>query len=153
MTTLPSWGSPAVELAPYVNVFALFVSASVSDERVAVLKRFAAFLLDESSQAELAVSRLRAGNPLAPARRFREAVAWVEENPILSTLYRQLETAVPMPRGPRAADAWQTFQEVLEGIRRQDGGEELSRMAEARFVLYGLERRPAAARVAASCVP
>ena len=61
---------------------------------------------------------------------------------MVSALYRQLETAVPMPRGPLAADAWRVFQEVLEGIRRQEGGELLSQMADTRFLLYGLERRP-----------
>ena len=54
--TLPAWGSPGVELTPYVNVFALFVSSSVSDERAAVLRRFAAFLLEETSQVELVMT-------------------------------------------------------------------------------------------------
>jgi maltose-binding protein MalE len=143
--TLPAWGSPGVELAPYVNVFALFVSTSVSDERAAILRRFAAFLLEETSQAELAVIRLKTGDPIAPAIRFREAAAWVEQDRVISTLYRQLETAVPMPRGPLAGNAWQAFQEVLEGLRRQDGGTELARMADARFVLSTLALRPVAA--------
>ena len=53
-----------------------------------------------------------------------------------------------MPRGPLAADAWKTYQEVIDGIGRQAGGEELRQMAGARFFLYGLQRReaPAGAR-------
>jgi arabinogalactan oligomer / maltooligosaccharide transport system substrate-binding protein len=140
--TLPAWGSPGVELVPYVNVFALLVSTSVSDERAAVLRRFAAFLLEGNSQSELAAIRLKIGDPIAPAIRFRETAAWVEQDRVISTLVRQLETAVPMPRGPLADSAWQAFQEVLEGIRRQDGGTELARLADARFVLSTLERRP-----------
>jgi len=140
--TLPAWGSPGVELAPYVNVFALLVSSSVSDERAAILRKFTVFLLEEKSQAEFAAIRLKAGDPIAPALRFREAAAWVEQDRVISTLYRQLETAVPMPRGPIAGNAWQAFQAVLEGLRRQDGGTELARMADARFVLSALENRP-----------
>ncbi len=139
-----------MELTPYVNVFALFVSSGVSDERAAVLKRFAAFLLEEESQLGLVDRRLEAGNPLAPARRFvgTEAAELEEKHEVVAALYRQLETARPMPRGPLAPDAWRVFEEVLEGIRRQEGGELLARMADARFLLYGLERRrvPAGAR-------
>jgi maltose-binding protein MalE len=144
VVTLPSWGSPGVELTPYVNVLALFVSASVNEQRAAVLKRFVAFLLDEESQLRLVDRRLDDGNPIAPARRFvgNEAARLEEKHEVVSALYRQLETAVPMPRGPLAGDAWNTFQEVLEGIRRQEGGELLSQMADARFLLYGLQRRP-----------
>jgi hypothetical protein len=141
---LPQWGSPPVELAPYANVLALFVSSSVSDQRAAVLKRFFDFLLEKESQLRLVDSRLQAGNPIAPALRFvgDEAARLEQRHEVVSALYRQLETARPMPRGPLAGDAWRVFQEVLEGIRRQESGEMLAQMADARFLLYGLERRP-----------
>lgn len=141
VTTLPSWGSPGVELAPYVNVLALFVSSAVVDERAGVLKRFAAFLLGEEAQAELAVIRLKLGSPIAPALRRLAPGSPADQEPVVSVLHRQLETAVPMPRGPLAADAWRVYQEVLEGLRRQAGGEELRQMAGTRFFLYGLQRR------------
>ena len=144
VAALPSWGSPGVELTPYANVLALFVSAGVNDERAAVLRRFAVFLLEQESQLALVERRLDAGNPIAPARRFiaDEAARLEERHEVVPVLYRQLETAVPMPRGPLAPDAWRVFQEVLEGIRRQEGGELLRQMADTRFLLYGLERRP-----------
>jgi hypothetical protein len=50
-----------------------------------------------------------------------------------------------MPKGPLAGDAWGVFQDVLAGLRRFESGEELRRMAEARFLLLGLQRRPAPA--------
>jgi len=147
---LPQWGSPPVELAPYATALALFVSSGVSDERAAVLKRFCAFLLEKDSQLALVDQRLDAGNPFAPALRFAgDAAALLEEKrDVVSALYRQLETARPMPRGPLANDAWRAFEEVLGGIRRQEGGEMLAQMADARFLLYGLERKgmPAGAR-------
>jgi maltose-binding protein MalE len=144
VAVLPSWGSPGVELTPYANVLALFVSSGVSDERAAVLRRFFAFLLEKESQFRLVDIRLAAGSPIAPARRFvgNEAAQLEEKQEMVSALYRQLETARPMPRGPLAGDAWRVFQEVLEGIRSQEGGEMLAQMADARFLLYGLERRP-----------
>ena len=43
-----------------------------------------------------------------------------EKHEVVSALYRQLESAVPMPRGPLAADAWKVFGEVLEGIRHRE---------------------------------
>lgn len=143
VATLPSWGSPAVELAPYANVLALFVSSGVNDERAAALKRFVQFLLEPESQVELCVVRRKTGSPIAPALRFRagELPRFLEEDAIIPVLYRQLETAVPMPRGPLAADAWEVFKEVLEGIRLQKGGEELSQLADARFLLRGLQRK------------
>jgi maltose-binding protein MalE len=150
VATLPTWGAPARELTPYVNVLALFVSTGVNDDRAAALRRFSTFLLEQESQVELAVIRLKTGDPIAPALRALDAptARLVQQEQIISTLHRQLETAVPMPRGPLAADAWKVFQEVLEGIRRQEGGEMLTQMADARFLLYGLERRtvPAGAR-------
>ncbi|MCX7029120.1 MAG: extracellular solute-binding protein [Spirochaetes bacterium] len=141
---MPSWGSPGKELTPYANVLAMFVSTGVSEERAIVLRRFFAFLLEEESQLRLVDSRLAAGSPIAPARRFvgDEAARLEEKHEVVSALYRQLETARPMPRGLLADDAWRVFEEVLEGIRRQEGGEMLARMADARFLLYGLERRP-----------
>lgn len=144
VATLPSWGSPAVELTPYANVLVLFVSSGVSDERAAVLRRFVQFLLEPESQLELCVVRRKTGSPIAPALRFRtgDLPRFVEEDAIIPVLYRQLETAVPMPRGPLAADAWEVFEEVLEGIRLQRSGEELSQLADARFLLRGLQRKP-----------
>lgn len=144
VATLPSWGSPGVELTPYANVLALFVSSGVNDERAAVLRSFVRFLLEPDSQLTLCEMRRETGSPIAPALRFRagDLPQALEQDPIVPVLYRQLETAVPMPRGPLAADAWRVFAEVLEGIRLQEGGEMLSQMADARFLLYGLERKP-----------
>jgi len=147
---LPQWGSPPVELAPYTNALALFVSSGVSDERAAVLKRFCAFLLERDNQLRLVDQRLDAGFPIAPALRFvGDDAALIEERPdVVSALYRQLATARQMPRGPLAGPAWRVFVEVLEGIRQQQGGEMLAQMADARFLLYGLELKgmPAGAR-------
>jgi maltose-binding protein MalE len=144
MAVLPSWGSPAVQLTPYANVLSLFVSTGVSEDRATVLKRFVRFLLEPENQLELCTMRLKTGTPIAPAIRLAGgAVAkQVESEAIISVLYHQLENAVPMPRGPLAPDAWKVFTEVLDGIRRKEGGEQLQQMADARFLLYGLERRP-----------
>jgi maltose-binding protein MalE len=144
VAVLPSWGSPPVELAPYVDVLALFVSTGVSDERAAVLRRFFTFLLEQESQLRLVDERLARGSPLAPARRFYGdgQARFQERHEVVSVLYRQLETARPMPRGRLAEDSWRVFSEVLSGIREQRGGEVLARMADARFLLYGLERKP-----------
>jgi maltose-binding protein MalE len=143
VATLPSWGTPPVAMRPYANVLSLFVSSSVNDDQAAILKRFFRFLLEEKSQLELCLIRLKMGTPIAPALRLQEGetVRRIREETVVSALYRQLETAVPMPRGPLAGDAWWVFGEVLAGLQRREPGQVLADMAAARFVLYGLEKK------------
>jgi ABC-type glycerol-3-phosphate transport system substrate-binding protein len=144
VATLPSWGAPPVPMRPYANVLALFVSNTVSEERAAVLREFFVFLLEEKSQLELCLTRLKNDAPIAPALRYLEGETGrqIREETVISVLHQQLKTAVPMPHGPPARDAWWAFSEVLANLEHQELGQGLADMAGARFVLYGLQRRP-----------
>ena len=67
----------------------------------------------------------------------------MEQDRVISTLYRQLETAAPMPRGELAGLRGRhlTARCSRESAGRS-GGVDLAPMADARFFLYALEPRP-----------